>query len=47
MEVALPVTGLEQLEKHLQIVSEDINTPLDAQLFDEVELQLTGEFLLL
>ena len=39
----IPLTGLEELEKHLQQLLEDPdNTPVDAKLFDEVELQLTG-----
>ncbi|TVY81882.1 hypothetical protein LSUE1_G006772 [Lachnellula suecica] len=36
----IPVTGLEELESHLRIVSENPDTPLNAKLFDEVELQL-------
>lgn len=38
----VPITGLEELERHLQHVVEAPETPLDAKLFDEVELQLTG-----
>ncbi|KAI6707948.1 hypothetical protein PZA11_007066 [Diplocarpon coronariae] len=34
------ITGLEELESHLRFVVEDPATPLDAKLFDEVELQL-------
>lgn len=41
MEV-IPITGLEELERHLQKLQDDPDTPLDAKLFDEVELQLTG-----
>jgi hypothetical protein len=37
-----PITGLEELERHLQHLTESPETPLDAKLFDEVELQLTG-----
>lgn len=40
----LPITGLEELEKHLDVVLEAPDTPLDAKLFDEVELQLNGRF---
>ena len=39
----IPVTGLEELERHLQYLVEAPETPLDAKLFDEVELQLTGK----
>lgn len=41
----VPITGLEELERHLQHVVDAPETPLDAKLFDEVELQLTGMFL--
>ncbi|CZR65642.1 uncharacterized protein PAC_15542 [Phialocephala subalpina] len=37
----IPVTGLEELEKHLEVLVEAPETPLNAKLFDEVELQLT------
>ncbi|KAG0650438.1 hypothetical protein D0Z07_3153 [Hyphodiscus hymeniophilus] len=40
----LPITGLEELERHLQTIQDDPETPLDEKLFDEVELQLTGRF---
>jgi hypothetical protein len=36
------VTGLDDLEKHLHLLRQDPETPLNAKLFDEVELQLTG-----
>jgi hypothetical protein len=39
----IPITGLEELERHLQQLIEAPDTPLDAKLFDEVELQLTGK----
>jgi hypothetical protein len=39
----IPITGLEELERHLQQLVEAPDTPLDAKLFDEVELQLTGK----
>jgi hypothetical protein len=38
----IPITGLEELEGHLQHVATDPETPLNAKLFDEVELQLNG-----
>jgi hypothetical protein len=37
-----PVHGLEDLEKHLDLLIADPETPLDAKLIDDVELQLTG-----
>jgi hypothetical protein len=40
----IPITGLEALESHLQKLQEDPETPLDAPLFDEVQLQLTGGY---
>jgi hypothetical protein len=39
----IPVTGLEELESHLQQLVDAPDTPLNAKLFDEVELQLTGK----
>jgi hypothetical protein len=36
------VTGLDDLEKHLHLLLQDPETSLNAELFDEVELQLTG-----
>ena len=40
---SLPITGLEELQNHLQRLVEDPETPLEAKLFDEVELQLNGK----
>jgi hypothetical protein len=40
----IPITGLEELERHLQKLLEDPDAPVDVKLFDEVELQLTGRF---
>ena len=40
----IPITGLEELERHVQHLVEDPETHLNADLFDEVELQLTGMF---
>lgn len=39
----IPIIGLEELERHLKQLVQSPDTPLDAKLFDEVELQLTGE----
>jgi hypothetical protein len=39
----IPITGLEETERHLQQLVEDPETSLNAKLFDEVELQLTGK----
>ncbi|KAI9746750.1 MAG: hypothetical protein M1818_000465 [Claussenomyces sp. TS43310] len=36
-----PITGLNELVKHLDVLAESDETPLDAKLFDDVELQLT------
>ena len=38
----IPVTGVDILEKHLDDLFDDPNQPLKAKLFDDVELQLTG-----
>jgi hypothetical protein len=37
-----PITGVEELDDHLDQLVEDPSTPLNEKLFDEVELQLTG-----
>ncbi|KAK3352866.1 hypothetical protein B0T25DRAFT_590628 [Lasiosphaeria hispida] len=37
-----PITGLEELDAHLDELVQDQTVPLNAKLFDEVELQLTG-----
>ena len=39
----IPVIGVEELGKHLDELHEDPSLPLNAKLFDHVELQLTGE----
>jgi hypothetical protein len=41
----IPVHGLEELERHVQQLAEAPETPVDAKLFDEVELQLNGKSL--
>ena len=41
-ETQIPITGLEELESHLNQIADNPDTPLNAKLFDEVELQLTG-----
>jgi len=38
----VPVTGLEELDKHLDELVADPDVDLNAELFDHVELQLTG-----
>lgn len=40
----IPITGLEELEAHLAQIIDDPDTPLNAKLFDEVELQLNGMY---
>jgi hypothetical protein len=42
MEGTVPISGLEDLERHLEQLIEVAETPLDAKLFDDVELQLSG-----
>lgn len=39
----MPVTGVEDLDQHLDDLVEDPNIPLNAKLLDDVELQLTGK----
>lgn len=39
----VPVTGVVELDQHLDALVEDPNIPLNAKLLDDVELQLTGE----
>ncbi|KFZ04378.1 hypothetical protein V502_10192, partial [Pseudogymnoascus sp. VKM F-4520 (FW-2644)] len=36
-----PIDGLDALERHLKVLVEKPETPFDAKLFDDVELQLT------
>lgn len=38
----VPISGLDDLEGHLQRLVDFPNTPLNAKLLDDVELQLTG-----
>ncbi|KAK0715968.1 hypothetical protein B0H67DRAFT_610632 [Lasiosphaeris hirsuta] len=38
----IPITGLDELDAHLDELVQDAATPLNVKLFDEVELQLTG-----
>lgn len=38
-----PITGLEELEAHVERLVEAPEILLNAKLFDEVELQLTGK----
>jgi hypothetical protein len=39
-----PIDRLDELEKHLQVLKDATETPFDAKLFDDVELQLTREW---
>lgn len=41
-DAQIPVTGLEELESHLEQIVDDSETPLNVKLFDEVEVQLNG-----
>jgi hypothetical protein len=38
----IPISGLPELENHMEQLAEAPDTPVDAKLFDDVELQLTG-----
>lgn len=38
----IPVSGLAELEEHMEKLAEAPDTPVNAKLFDDVELQLTG-----
>jgi hypothetical protein len=40
-----PIDGLEALERHLKVLVEKPETPFDAKLFDDVELQLTRKWI--
>ena len=40
----IPISGIEELQTHLQQIIQHPQTTLNAKLFDEVELQLNGEF---
>ena len=42
MDEPVRILGLEDLEAHLEQLVDDPQTPLNAKLFDDVELQLTG-----
>jgi hypothetical protein len=42
-EGGIPITGLDELESHLQELLESPDTDPDEELFDEVSLQLTGK----
>jgi hypothetical protein len=46
-EGGIPITGLDELEHHLQVLLDSPDTLLNAKLFDEVSLQLTGMSLVL
>jgi hypothetical protein len=41
----LPISGLQELDNHLDDLIGKPETPLIPKLFDDVELQLTGTFL--
>jgi hypothetical protein len=40
----IPVSGLAELENHMEKLAEAPDTLVNAKLFDDVELQLTGRF---
>ena len=39
----IPVSGAEELAKHLQELTKNPELPLNTKLFDDVELQLNGK----
>jgi hypothetical protein len=39
----IPVSGVDELEKHLDQLMSDPTLPLENKLFDDVELQITGK----
>jgi hypothetical protein len=41
----LPISGLAELQAHIQQLVDDPSAPFNAKLFDDVELQLTGAFI--
>ena len=42
MDNNIPITGLDDLTAHMDALIADPSTPLEAKLFDDIELQLTG-----
>jgi hypothetical protein len=42
----LSIAGLDDLRSHIEELLSEPETPLNAKLFDDVELQLTGETLI-
>lgn len=42
MDEQVRIAGLGDLEAHLEQLVDDPQTPLNAKLFDDIELQLTG-----
>lgn len=41
----VPISGLEELQSHVEQLVDDPSAAFDAKLFDDVELQLNGSFL--
>ena len=39
----VPISGLPELETHLQQLVDDPTTPFNVKLLDDIELQLTGK----
>jgi hypothetical protein len=37
-----PISGLDELDKHLDDLIQDVDLALNPKVFDDVELQLTG-----
>lgn len=42
MEETTPISGLDELDRHLDDLIQDPALTLNPKLFDDVELQLTG-----
>lgn len=40
----VPISGLPELQAHLEELTHDPSLPFDLRLLDDVELQLTGVF---
>jgi hypothetical protein len=37
-----PISGLDELDRHLDDLIQDVDLALNPKVFDDVELQLTG-----
>lgn len=39
----VPISGISELQAHLQQLNDDSSLPIEVKLLDDVELQLTGK----